>query len=413
MTLQALRFISISGAFLVGFWIPLKLIDFAPNVHIEILFDLLVSIISAINIWFYFQKHKKINLKKFSLEKLGLLIDFFCFLPFSLISLALWNTTSSWILVINILCVRHIRHIKSFLDNLGALRPVIYRLVPIFVSLPLLVHLVACGWIALGNGNYSGDANDTVLIYVKAIYWSFTTLTTVGYGDVVAQTIPQMLYSCGVQVIGVGVFGYILSNVASLLSRVDAAREHHMDNLDRIETFMNSYKIPHALRNKTRDYFRYLWQNKKGYNDHSLLEDLPAKLQSELLFEINKTIVHKVPFLKEAESDLIENLMDELEPKIFIPGEKIFRVDDPADALYFIHKGSIEIISRDNQSLAHLHEGAFFGEMALLTGRPRNATAIATTYCDLFLLHREVFNRVLKSYPTFEKHIHDTINIRK
>ena len=215
MKIQVLRFISISSAFLVGFWIPLKLINFAPNVYLEVIFDLLVSVVSAINIWFYFKKYKKISFKKFGLSQLGLIIDVFCFLPFSLISLALWNTTASWILLINILCVRHIRHIKSFLDNLGALRPVVYRLVPIFVSLPLLVHLVACGWIALGSGNYTGDLNDTILIYVKAVYWSFTTLTTVGYGDVIAQSIPQMLYSCCVQVIGVGVFGYILSTVKS------------------------------------------------------------------------------------------------------------------------------------------------------------------------------------------------------
>lgn len=141
--------------------------------------------------------------------------------------------------------------------------------------MPILIHSVACTWIWLGSG-IPGAMLIKMLEYVKAIYWIFTTLTTVGYGDIAAKSIAQMLFSCLVQVIGVGIFGYVLSNVASILSRSDAAREHHMDNLDRIETFMGVHRIPCGIAVKDPGLLQLLmWLNRKGYTMIRFLQDLP------------------------------------------------------------------------------------------------------------------------------------------
>jgi voltage-gated potassium channel len=408
---QWLRLFSIGGAFLVGFWLPIRLIGYTPAVPLEICFDLLVSLVAGANVFLYFQNPQRSPTEAASWKNFGLLLDLVCLLPLSLFAFVLFDKTIEGVLLLNLLCARHIRQIKYFLDDFDSLQPITYRLVPIFLTLPLLVHLVACGWIALGSGT-AGLGADPMLTYVKAIYWSFTTLTTVGYGDISAKTAAQMLYTCGVEVVGVGLFGFILSNVASLISRADAAREHHMDNLDKIETFMRTHQIPPDLRTKTRSYYHYLWTHKKGYQDSSLIQDLPAKLQSEMFLHINRSIVEKVPFLRNAGSEMIEDLMDRLEPRIFVPGEKIFKVDEPADALYFIHSGHVEILARDHQTIAHLAEGAFFGEMALLNERPRSATAKALTFCDVYLLHKSSFQKVMQAYPDFRYHVEKTMRER-
>lgn len=403
---QVFRLFSILGAFLVGFWLPLRMIGYIPSFAIEIAFDLLISTVSALNIYAFFRERRTLhpNERDSIWLHLGLLCDVICLLPLSLFS--------SSLLLFNLLCARHVRQIKPFLDHFASLQPITYRLVPVLIFLPLLVHLIACGWIALGSGSAGPDA-DHFMEYSKAMYWAFTTLTTVGYGDIVAKSPLQMLYCCLVQVMGVGVFGFILSNVASLLSRSDAAREHHMDSLDRVETFMRMHHIPTDLRGKIRSYYHYLWSNKKGYHDESLLEGLPAKIQSELWTYINKSIIEKVPFLKGAHPDLIEDLMNELEPRIYVPGERIFRIDEKGDALYFVHSGNVEVLARDNSMIAQLGEGAFFGEMALVNDNPRNATVKASSYCDIYLLQRDSFDRVTKSYPDFKKHIEEIVTARK
>jgi voltage-gated potassium channel len=410
--LQVLRLFSILTAILVGGTLPLYLIGIQLPNGVELFFDILVPIASANNIYLHFKSREKKLWRFKSWIHLGLWADLICLVPFSLI-VALWTGQRYASLVfINLMVTRHIGRIKSFLDAFGNLKPVLYRLVPLALTTPLLVHLVACGWISLGSGSAGPDL-DRTFEYVKALYWSFSTLTTVGYGDITAKTPVQMFYASLIQVIGVGMFGYVLSNVTSLLSRIDAAREHHMDSLDRIETFMHSHRIPTSLRGSIRSYYHYLWTNHKGYRDKTLIRDLPPKIQSELLFYINKSIIEKVPFFKGANQELIEDLMTQLEPKIIVPGERIFRVDEPGSALYFIHSGEVEILARDGSRVVILGEGSFFGEMALLSDRLRNATARALSYTDLYILPKESFFRTIAAYPEFRKHIEDVVKTRQ
>lgn len=408
---QYLRLTSICGAFIVGFWLPLRMIGYIPSMEIEIIFDLVVSGISVINLFLYFKdRDKNFRIAKDWLN-IGVAFDMVCLLPLSLFAFVLFDVKADWLLLLNLLAVRHVYRIKGFLDRFDSLSPIIYRVIPLVISLPLLVHLIACSWIALGSGTIGPDA-DRALEYVRSIYWAFTTLTTVGYGDIAAKTIPQMLFACFVQVTGVGVFGFILSNVASLLSRSDAAREHHMDNLDKIETFMGNHHIPRDIRANVRAYYHYLWTAKKGYNDDSLLEGLPGKIQSELFYHINKSIIEKVPFLRAAEKELVEDLMSELEPRICVPGEKIFRAGDHGDALYLVHSGQVEVLNPSNERIACLGEGAFFGEMSLISNRPRSATVKAGSFCDLYVLHKDSFKRVTDAYPHFKDHIEQVMRDR-
>lgn len=410
--IQYFRLISMAGAFLVGFWLPVRLIGFEPPIELEVVFDLMISAISVINLYLYFYD-TELDLKRIrSWNAVTVYLDVVCLLPLSLIGLLAFDETWSWAIVLNLLSVRHIRNIRKFLDGFPALQPVTYRLIPLVITLPLLVHLVSCGWIALGSGTVGPDA-DQLLTYVRAVYWSFTTLTTVGYGDISAKTIPQMLYTCGIQVMGVGVFGFILSNVASILARSDAAREHHMDNLDKIETFMKLHHTPLELRSKVRTYYHYMWMNKKGYQEDSLLEDLPHKIQSELFMHINRNIAEKVPFLRGADPELLEELMSELKPRVYVPDEKIFRVDDPGDGLYFIQSGSVDILTREGKKIVTLSDGAFFGEMALISDKPRSATAKSHTFSDVYVLERAAFERVTSAYPEFRHHVEEIMNQRK
>jgi CRP-like cAMP-binding protein len=70
------------------------------------------------------------------------------------------------------------------------------------------------------------------------------------------------------------------------------------------------------------------------------------------------------------------------------------------------------VISREGELITTLGEGAFFGEMALVTNDKRSATANATSFCDVFELHRESFDRVTKSYPEFLAHVEDVMKKR-
>lgn len=270
--------------------------------------------------------------------------------------------------------------------------------------MPIVVNLLACGWSRLGGGT-AGPGPDRVTDYIRSVYWTITTLTTVGYGDISARTNSQMVYAALTMVVGVGVFGYMLGNVASLLARLDAAREQYLQMLDRVDTFMRSNNVPAGLRTRVREYHRYLWRSRKGWDLDAIIADLPTKLRTEVALCLNAEIIEKVPMLKGADRGLLEEIVFELRPRVLIPDEEIFRVGAPGDAMYFIQRGSIEIVTADRTVLATLKAGSFFGESSLLTARPRNATARATGYCDVFQLNREAFERVLARHPDFRRQV--------
>lgn len=104
--------------------------------------------------------------------------------------------------------------------------------------------------------------------------------------------------------------------------------------------------------------------------------------------------------------------MSGLEPRIYVPGETIFKANDKPDALYFIHAGQVEILDKKNTVIATLEEGAFFGEMALLKDSPRSATAKAVSFCDIYLLHKSKFNDAISAHPKFKAHIEKVVQNR-
>lgn len=278
--------------------------------------------------------------------------------------------------------------------------------------MPLLVHWIACGWIGLGSGS-AGTSVDPLFEYVQAGYWTITTLATVGYGDIHPQTIAQMLYACLIMMTGVGFFGFVLGNVATLLLRLDGERERYLTKVDRAEAFMAHHQIPKSLRIKVGDYYRYLWESRHGYDDRTVLATLPPALRAEIILALHAELIEQVPFFQGTERRSAEAIVLAFKPRLAAPGEVLFRAGDPADALYVIKRGAVDIISAAGETLTQLQSGAFFGEMALLDHAPRNATAQAADYCELFVLSRGEFDRILDGHPDFAEHIRTIAAARK
>ena len=83
-------------------------------------------------------------------------------------------------------------------------------------------------------------------------------------------------------------------------------------------------------------------------------------------------------------------------------GELIFQIGGPGDALYLVETGQVELVTesrRGEESLARLGSGGFFGEMALLTGKTRAATARALQDANIWVLYRTDFDDLMVQHP--------------
>ncbi len=283
------------------------------------------------------------------------------------------------------------------------IHPTVMRLGSFILWAGYLAHLLACGWIVLG-GPTSDLGTDSQ--YLSALYWCVTTLTTVGYGDVTPVTTAQTIYTMVVMLLGVGVYGFVIGNVANLLSKVDMARSQYVATVERLTGFLRYRRVPTALQREIHAYYKYVWENRLGYDEASVLEDLPPTLRAELSMVLKRDLIEKVEFLRGASPELIQDLSVKLKPVVFTPGDFILRAGDVGRHIYFISRGTVEVIAPDGRTVFRtLSDGDFFGEQALLHTKRRTASVRAVGYCDLYVLDKETFSGTLELYPEFAESI--------
>ena len=87
-------------------------------------------------------------------------------------------------------------------------------------------------------------------------------------------------------------------------------------------------------------------------------------------------------------------------PRIYEPGETIFRAYDMGAEMYIVVEGQVEL-SIDDRVLEVLGPGEPFGEMSLIDQAPRNATATAITPCRLAVIPEKRFLFMVAQMPHF------------
>ena len=87
-------------------------------------------------------------------------------------------------------------------------------------------------------------------------------------------------------------------------------------------------------------------------------------------------------------------------PAKFEPGDVIFSAGDKGDKMYVIRSGEIEV-ERGGKIIETLSGGGIFGEMALIDGSPRAATARAKTACEVAPITEKTFLFLVHETPFF------------
>jgi len=185
-----------------------------------------------------------------------------------------------------------------------------------------------------------------------ALWWAIVTLTTTGYGDVVPQTATGRMLAGFVMVCGIMVFALLAGILAT----------------------------GYAEEMRRREFLR-TWE-----------------------------LVAKVPFFHNLGATLIAEVARLLRVRDYPGHAVIMRRGEAGDCMYFIVEGEVEI-ELHPQPL-RLEAGAFFGELALLTGAPRNATITTVRSCVLLALDIVDFFELLGRQPELARVIHDEASQR-
>lgn len=109
--------------------------------------------------------------------------------------------------------------------------------------------------------------------------------------------------------------------------------------------------------------------------------------------------------------DLFSSLTDaerialarEITTSVYVADEIVFRAGEPADSLFLLAQGRVDIVGEDGKGnrhkLATLQSPAYFGEMGLLLGQPRAATVVAAGEALCYRLDKHGFDAIIRARP--------------
>ena len=120
---------------------------------------------------------------------------------------------------------------------------------------------------------------------------------------------------------------------------------------------------------------------------------------------VTPDVLEQLPLFEGAEPLLLNSIIMALHADAAEEGEVIIQHGDMAKEMYLICRGEVEVLDAKGKVLKTLKDGDFFGEVGILMSTPRTATIRAKTLCDLFVLQKSDFSRILKDHPQFSENI--------
>lgn len=114
-------------------------------------------------------------------------------------------------------------------------------------------------------------------------------------------------------------------------------------------------------------------------------------------------ILKKIPLFTELDEAQHQAIIQNIQMQYFQKGHTIFSQGDPGDGMFIIKSGMCRVVRKkptgEEQEIAVLEPNDFFGEMALISDEPRNATVVTVSDSEMFVLRKADFFHLVEKTP--------------
>lgn len=234
------------------------------------------------------------------------------------------------------------------------------------------------------------------------------------YGDMIPLTLSEQMFTFIAMFTARIYLAFLYAEAAAYLSSVHLSYSNHVRVRSTIIKYLELHNLPYDMKKRVYKYQDVLWENFKGINENEIIRDLPESIQKQIKFSLFSDLIKNVTLFPKDDKVVISALISRLKLQLISEGEYVIRDGEIADSMYFILRGSVNVI-KDGVILATLEQGAHFGEMALAERKPtiRTASALCITPVSVGSLTITDFNIICASYPIFESKIAEEVAKRK
>jgi CRP-like cAMP-binding protein len=312
--------------------------------------------------------------------------------------------------------------LDRFQERVG-IRHSAMRMIFFMITVLLAVHIMACIWffLSLLEGHspqtWAGKLNlqsaSTLDQYMASLYWTVTTLSTVGYGDIVPSTSLERIVSIFWMIFGLCFFSFTVSSLSSMLNSVDTKESLLSHKLAAIDEFAEESLLTKDLRERLRVALKYSTL-KSGFSSqmkHEIFSELPRELRCEVALAMHHGAARHIPFFRERDQAFLAAVvpfLNSLEIKDHCP---VYKAGEYSDEVYFIAKGKCLHMYGD-LVMKKLEEGSYFGEIEVLLGIPRKNAVLAASTTDLLSMGKKLMNMIEGEFPPVFEEMRQIAEIR-
>ena len=311
---------------------------------------------------------------------------------------------------------------KFFMEKLK-INANVERLFFFVLTFLLMNHLCACFWYFMAKiEDFSPDSwvvrlgyidSSNVELYIISFYWTLTTVTTVGYGDITAGTTIERIYNLFIMSFGVLLYSFAIGSLSSIVSTLDQKSEEMNQKLQILSSIKKEFNLEQNIYDKVRKVIKYdLSRNQK--DKMVFLQELPNKLRIELSQIMHDKVIQNFYFFRDQPSDFFAYVAPLLKPVKFSQNDYLYKCQDMIDEMYFVAKGTVIFCLEKKygeKEIREIKKNNNFGEIEMCLNEKLSFNIkIKSRNCELFVLKKNDFLRLSVNFKEFiESFLHKSL----
>ncbi|KAM7251465.1 hypothetical protein ACFE04_023348 [Oxalis oulophora] len=257
------------------------------------------------------------------------------------------------------------------------------------------------GSLQLGDSSYSNFREiDLWKRYVTALYFAIVTMATVGYGEIHAVNLREMIFVMVYVSLDMILGAYLLGNMAALIVK-GSRTERFRDRMTDLIKYMNRNNLGKHISNQIKRHLRL--QYDRSYNEATILQDIPASIRTRISEKLYEPFIREVTLFKGCSVGFLKQIATRVHEEFFLPGEVILEQGKVVDQLYILIHGLVEEVGREEgeeakESPINLQTYSLIGEVSFLCNSPESHTVQVRELCRVLLLDKHSLTQALEMY---------------